>query len=57
MCLNVYELDPTRFLSAPRVARQAAFKNTKVKLDPLIDVDMLLMVKEGIRGGICNSIY
>ena len=29
---------------------------TKVKLDLLSDIDMLLMV-EGIRGGICHSIY
>ena len=32
-------------------------KNTKVELDLLIDVDILLMVEKGIRGGICHSIY
>ena len=30
---------------------------TKVKLDLLIDVDILIMVEKGIRGGICHSIH
>ena len=57
MCLKIYELDPTKFLSAPRLACQAALKNTKVKLDLLTDIDMLLMVGNAIRGRICHSIY
>ena len=57
MCINVYELDPANFLSAPGLAWQAALKKTKVKLDLLTDIDMLLMVEKGIRGGICHSIY
>ena len=57
MCINVYELDPANFLSAPGLAWQAALKKTKVKLDLLTDIDMLLMVGKGIRGGICHSIY
>ena len=36
---------------------EAAFKKTKVKLDLLTDINMLLMVEKGIRGGICHSIY
>ena len=42
MCLEIYELDPAKFLSAPGLARQAALKRSKVKLDLLIDIDMLL---------------
>ena len=57
MCLKIYELDSTRFLSAPGLAWQAALKMTKVKLDLLTDIDMLSMVEKGIRGGICHSIY
>ena len=30
---------------------------TKVKLDLLIDMNMLLIVEKGIREGICHSIY
>ena len=57
MCLNIYQLDPAKFLSAPGLAWQAALKKTKVKLDLLTDIDMLLMVEKGIRGGTCHSIY
>ena len=46
MCLEIYELDPAKFLSAPGLAWQAALKKTKVKLDLLTDIDMLLMVKK-----------
>ena len=35
----------------------SSLKKAKVKLDLLIDIDMLLMVEKGIRGGICHSIY
>ena len=51
MCLNIYQLDPAKFLSAPGLARQAALKKTVVKLELLTDIDMLLMVEKGIRGG------
>ena len=57
MCLEIYELDPAKFLSAPGLAWQAALKKAKVKLELLTDIDMLLMVEKGIRGGICHSIY
>ena len=55
--LQRYELDPERFLAVPGLAWQAALKRTKVKLDLLTDIDMLLMVKKGIRKGIRDSIY
>ena len=51
--LEIYELDPAKFLSAPGLAWQAALKKTKVKLDLLTGIDMLLMVEQGVRGGIC----
>ena len=57
MCINIDELDPEKFLSAPGLAWQAAFKKTNVKLDFLTDIDMLVMVEKGIRRGICRSIY
>ena len=57
MCINIYELDTAKFLSAPGLAWQVALKKTKVKLDLLTDIDILLMVEKGIRGGICHSIY
>ena len=36
---------------------QACLKRTKVKLELLTDVDILLIVEKGIRGGICHAIY
>ena len=56
MYIEVYELDPARFLSAPGLAWQAYLKKTDVKLQLLTDVDMLLMVEKGIRGRICHAI-
>ena len=32
MCIKIYELDPAKFLSAPELSWQAAFKKTRVKL-------------------------
>ena len=55
-CLEVYELDPAHFLSLTGLAWQVSVKKTNVKLNLLTDYDMLLMVEEGIRGGICHSI-
>ena len=57
MCISIYKLDPAKFISAPGLAWQAALEKTKAKLDLLTDIDMLLMVEKGIRGGICHSIY
>ena len=51
MCLVIYELDPIRFLSAQPLAWQAALKKTKVELELIADIDMLLLVEKGIRGG------
>ena len=56
MCINVYELDPVHFLSLPGLAWQACLKKTNIELELSTDYDMLLMVEEGIRGGICHSI-
>ena len=33
MCLKIYELDPSKFLSAPGLPWQAALKKTEVKLE------------------------
>ena len=55
-CLKNYELDPAHFVSLPGLAWQACLKNTNVELELLTYYDMLLMVEEGIRGGICHAI-
>ena len=57
MCIKVYKLDPAHFLSLPGLAWQACLKKTNIELELLTDYDMLLMVEQGIRGGICHSIH
>ena len=56
-CIEIYELDPVHFLSAPGLAWQACLKKTEVKLELLTDANMLLMVEKETRGGICNLIH
>ena len=46
MCPEIYGLDPAKFLSAPGLAWQAVVKKTKVRLDLLTDIGMLLMVEK-----------
>ena len=50
LCLENYELDPVWYFTAPGFAWDAALKKTGVRLELLIDPDMLLMFEEGIRG-------
>ena len=55
-CLENYELDPAHFVSLSGLAWQACLKKTNVELELLTDYDMLLMIEEGIRGGICHAV-
>ena len=57
MCLKIYELDPTCFLTATGLTWQAALRKTKIKLDRLTDINMILTVEKGIRGRTYHSIY
>ena len=56
-CIETYELDPSHFISLPGLAWQACLKKTDVELELLTDYDMLLMIEEGIRGGICQAVH
>ena len=56
-CIEIYELDPGHFLSAPGLAWQACLKNTRIELELLSDINMLLMVEKRIRDGICHAIH
>ena len=56
-CTKIYQLDPTHFLSAPGLAWQTCLKKANVKLELLTDINMLLMVEQGIRGGICQAVH
>ena len=56
-CIKTYELDPAHFISLPGLAWQAYLKRAGVELALLTDYDMLLMIEEGLRGGICHAVY
>ena len=55
--IKTYELDPAHFISLPGLAWQPCLKKTGVELELLTDYDMLLMIEEGIRGGICHTLH
>ena len=57
MCLEIYDLDPAKFLSALGLAWEAALQKTPVKLDLSTDINILLMLEKSISGGICHSVY
>ena len=50
ICIKNYNLDPAHYYTAPGLAWDAALKVTKVELELLSDMDMLLLVEKGIRG-------
>ena len=52
ICLRIYKLDPAHYYTAPSLSWDACLKMTSVELELLTDVDMLLMVEKGIRGGV-----
>ena len=52
ICLKNYGLDPVYYYTAPGLAWDAMLKMTKINLELLSDVDKLLMIEKGIRGGI-----
>ena len=56
-CIEIYELDPAQFLSAPGLAWKAFFKKTGINLELLADINMFLIVEKGIRGRICHEIH
>ena len=55
-CIEIYELDPDHFLSAPGLVWQACLKKAGIRLELSTDIDMLLIVEKGTRGGICQAI-
>ena len=55
-CLDIDELDPAYFVSAPGLSWQSGLKMTGQTLEILTDQNMLLLYEKGIRGGICEAI-
>ena len=57
ICKENYGLDPAHFYTAPGLAWKACLKKTGIRLELLLDPDMLLMLERGIRGGITQSVH
>ena len=53
--LKYTNFDPAYFLPEPGLSWQVCLKKTRVKLELLTDIDMLLMVENGIRDRICHA--
>ena len=57
-CIDAYGLDPLHSYTSPGLAWQAMLKEIKKEttLELLTDVDMLLMIESGVRGGLTQSV-
>ena len=55
-CLRHYKPDPAHFYTSPGLALKGCLKHTGIKLELLTDPDLLLMVEQGIRGGITQAV-
>lgn len=51
-CHAIYELDPAYYYTSPGLSFDAMLKYTNVIIELITDVDMLLFVERGVRGGI-----
>lgn len=56
ICLSTYKLDPLHYYTAPGLSFDAMLKYTDIDIELLTDVEMLVFIERGIRGGIsqCN---
>ena len=56
MSMEEFKLDPAHFFSAPGLSWMAALKVTRVSMDFIKDIDMMLMIERGIRGGVTSAV-
>ena len=52
VCIKNYKLDPAWYYTSPGLSWDALLKKTEIKLDLLSDVNMILFIEGGIRGGV-----
>ena len=52
VCLSQFELDPCHFYTSPGLSWASLLKMTGVELELLTDIDKILMIEHGTRGGL-----
>ena len=52
VCMENYSLDPAWYYTSPGLSWDALLKVSGVRLELLTDVDILLLIEKGIRGGV-----
>ncbi|XP_071581757.1 uncharacterized protein [Temnothorax nylanderi] len=58
-CIDTYGLDPAHYYTLPGYTWDAMLKHTGVRFELLTDIDMVMFVERGIRGGLsqCSNRY
>ncbi|XP_044733719.1 uncharacterized protein LOC123296320 [Chrysoperla carnea] len=58
-CIHSYNLDPSHYYTLPGYTWSAMLKYTNIKLELFTDIDDLLFIEKGIRGGVsqCSNRY
>ncbi|XP_036140462.1 uncharacterized protein LOC118644854 [Monomorium pharaonis] len=58
-CLESYGLDPAHYYTLPGYTWDAMLKYTKITFELLTDIDMVMFIERGIRGGLsqCSGRY
>lgn len=59
ICIEIYSLDPAHYYTLPEYSWDCMLKYTQVEIELFTDIDMLMFVECGLRGGIsqCSNRY
>ncbi|KAL4142076.1 hypothetical protein QTP88_004604 [Uroleucon formosanum] len=55
ICMKTYNLDPAYYFTAPGFTFDCMLKYTSISLELLTDYNMILMMEDGIRGGLVQA--